>query len=146
MANISATLPSNRTIHKGAFANRLHVPIFILTLITAGAHLYLAAQPDEELRLWFLLNGIGYLALVAAFLLPQFQSIHSIVRWTLFVYTLLTIILWFFLGSPAEGELEQCIDEERPSEDRKSTRLNSSHRCISYAVFCLKKKKKESSQ
>src|SRR5437764_7787782 len=25
-------------------------------------------------------------------------------------------------------------------KDRKSTRLNSSHRCISYAVFCLKKK------
>src|SRR5437879_12629157 len=30
-----------------------------------------------------------------------------------------------------------------PPEDRKSTRLNSSHRCISYAVFCLKKKKFE---
>src|SRR5437763_12120567 len=29
------------------------------------------------------------------------------------------------------------------SVDRKSTRLNSSHRCISYAVFCLKKKKIE---
>src|SRR5436189_4472601 len=28
-------------------------------------------------------------------------------------------------------------------QDRKSTRLNSSHRCISYAVFCLKKKKKQ---
>src|SRR5437762_4264846 len=28
-----------------------------------------------------------------------------------------------------------------PPGDRKSTRLNSSHRCISYAVFCLKKKK-----
>src|SRR5437879_9425536 len=28
-----------------------------------------------------------------------------------------------------------------PQPDRKSTRLNSSHRCISYAVFCLKKKK-----
>src|SRR5215216_7237169 len=27
-------------------------------------------------------------------------------------------------------------------EDRKSTRLNSSHQIISYAVFCLKKKKK----
>src|SRR5437762_4919157 len=27
--------------------------------------------------------------------------------------------------------------------DRKSTRLNSSHRCISYAVFCLKKKNKK---
>src|SRR3712207_8151700 len=29
----------------------------------------------------------------------------------------------------------------RPREDRKSTRLNSSHANISYAVFCLKKKK-----
>src|SRR5437762_3988943 len=29
------------------------------------------------------------------------------------------------------------------TRDRKSTRLNSSHRCISYAVFCLKKKKKK---
>src|SRR6266705_5070739 len=29
-----------------------------------------------------------------------------------------------------------------PAGDRKSTRLNSSHRTISYAVFCLKKKKK----
>src|SRR5437764_8733028 len=31
------------------------------------------------------------------------------------------------------------VSERGP--DRKSTRLNSSHRCISYAVFCLKKKK-----
>src|SRR5947209_10205192 len=31
----------------------------------------------------------------------------------------------------------------RPGEDRKSTRLNSSHANISYAVFCLKKKKKK---
>src|SRR5437588_7003888 len=32
-----------------------------------------------------------------------------------------------------------------PGQDRKSTRLNSSHTVISYAVFCLKKKKRESS-
>src|SRR6266852_3001642 len=32
----------------------------------------------------------------------------------------------------------------RPTGDRKSTRLNSSHGSISYAVFCLKKKKKTS--
>src|SRR5947208_7714171 len=31
-----------------------------------------------------------------------------------------------------------------PARDRKSTRLNSSHQIISYAVFCLKKKKKKS--
>src|SRR5437764_6276461 len=30
--------------------------------------------------------------------------------------------------------------------DRKSTRLNSSHRCISYAVFCLKKKNRRQDQ
>src|SRR5687768_18282301 len=34
------------------------------------------------------------------------------------------------------------LDAERPG-DRKSTRLNSSHGYISYAVFCLKKKKKQ---
>src|SRR5438105_5478593 len=32
--------------------------------------------------------------------------------------------------------------QRRRQEDRKSTRLNSSHEWISYAVFCLKKKKK----
>src|SRR5437870_12674405 len=32
---------------------------------------------------------------------------------------------------------------EAAAEDRKSTRLNSSHVAISYAVFCLKKKKKK---
>src|SRR5437879_10245591 len=31
-------------------------------------------------------------------------------------------------------------DRFQTARDRKSTRLNSSHRCISYAVFCLKKK------
>src|SRR3712207_8076003 len=31
--------------------------------------------------------------------------------------------------------------DQRSAEDRKSTRLNSSHANISYAVFCLKKKK-----
>src|SRR5437763_4754881 len=32
-------------------------------------------------------------------------------------------------------------EQNKTERDRKSTRLNSSHRCISYAVFCLKKKK-----
>src|SRR5690349_22137914 len=35
---------------------------------------------------------------------------------------------------------------QEPGEDRKSTRLNSSHVEISYAVFCLKKKKKTKKQ
>src|SRR5437879_10617581 len=36
---------------------------------------------------------------------------------------------------------ESRVEEGKRLVDRKSTRLNSSHRCISYAVFCLKKKK-----
>src|SRR5690242_20758997 len=34
----------------------------------------------------------------------------------------------------------QAVADEDPLQDRKSTRLNSSHMSISYAVFCLKKK------
>src|SRR5260221_6974647 len=37
----------------------------------------------------------------------------------------------------------RCGEDERHALDRKSTRLNSSHTVISYAVFCLKKKKKK---
>src|SRR5436190_9316469 len=40
----------------------------------------------------------------------------------------------------------QVEDDERRRRDRKSTRLNSSHTVISYAVFCLKKKKKTNKQ
>src|SRR2546427_1956974 len=46
-------------------------------------------------------------------------------------------------GSEIRHPLDGHEDEEHPREyqDRKSTRLNSSHSQISYAVFCLKKKK-----
>src|SRR2546429_7184141 len=50
---------------------------------------------------------------------------------------------------PADGECNAgagISHEKRPGDrkrDRKSTRLNSSHGYISYAVFCLKKKKQE---
>src|ERR1039458_10761666 len=55
-------------------------------------------------------------------------------------------------AGPAMGDLEFAVEDVPPSDpapwessdvpDRKSTRLNSSHLGISYAVFCLKKKKK----
>src|SRR2546427_9075195 len=43
-----------------------------------------------------------------------------------------------------KGLLRLPPDEIGPCRDRKSTRLNSSHSQISYAVFCLKKKKRTS--
>src|SRR5690554_7571716 len=39
------------------------------------------------------------------------------------------------------GQTFRCIIDRKEGKDRKSTRLNSSHVRISYAVFCLKKKK-----
>src|SRR5437773_7353756 len=44
------------------------------------------------------------------------------------------------LHGPVEEAVLDLIAAEEDSPDRKSTRLNSSHITISYAVFCLKKK------
>src|SRR2546427_3864449 len=45
-------------------------------------------------------------------------------------------------GARAGRPVRAALHARRPGLDRKSTRLNSSHSQISYAVFCLKKKKK----
>src|SRR5437763_3255464 len=83
-------------------------------------------------------------------------------RSTLFPYTTLfrsNLLSLQARNSTRKEEIIQCVRaaepfciyrriEERSGlyADRKSTRLNSSHRCISYAVFCLKKKKKKESK
>src|SRR5207248_9421045 len=48
------------------------------------------------------------------------------------------------LGGDSVDDRVAAAVREMDVEDRKSTRLNSSHRTISYAVFCLKKKKQTS--
>src|SRR5437763_7106769 len=80
---------------------------------------------------------------------------------------MLVLFIWFAVGHALQplqrltslvksrkvAALDPLPDDQLPGEvqplvaalnellgDRKSTRLNSSHRCISYAVFCLKKK------
>src|SRR2546430_3542323 len=74
-------------------------------------------------------------------------------RSTLFPYTTLFRSLAsvdfcprYFLSTALLGDsgVTTKIDdaEDKRLQDRKSTRLNSSHSQISYAVFCLKKKKK----
>src|SRR5438034_8290684 len=73
-------------------------------------------------------------------------------RSTLFPYTTLfrslegrpdeagrVAVVRYFLDGTATDAIPQALD-------RKSTRLNSSHTVISYAVFCLKKKKKTNTQ
>src|SRR5256885_8835765 len=72
-------------------------------------------------------------------------------RSTLFPYTTLFRSDWGFAGDYVEA-MWMMLQQDKPDDyviatgesysvrDRKSTRLNSSHLVISYAVFCLKKK------
>src|SRR2546426_2571435 len=59
--------------------------------------------------------------------------------------TLLPETYKFSRGTTREQVIQRMQQAQKRAvqEDRKSTRLNSSHLVISYAVFCLKKKKKK---
>src|SRR6202050_5870488 len=76
-----------------------------------------------------------------ALVLFFFLMIRRPPRSTLFPYT--TLFRSDHARSPEAEEPDQSPPDIELS-DRKSTRLNSSHGSISYAVFCLKKKKTES--
>src|SRR6266487_5272666 len=67
-----------------------------------------------------------------------FLMIRRPPRSTLFPYT----TLFRAPGAPGPGWLVRGSRPAAAPRDRKSTRLNSSHPSISYAVFCLKKKNK----
>src|SRR2546427_12806951 len=85
-----------------------------------------------------------------------FLMIRRPPRSTLFPYTTLfrSLPVWFYNAILRRSAVptdylhqpDRATYQEHPrrftSVDRKSTRLNSSHSQISYAVFCLKKKKK----
>src|SRR5438309_5260922 len=90
--------------------------------------------------MWLVLSGFWLWCFV---LLVFFLMIRRPPRSTLFPYTTL-------FRSPARllrPSIAHSVSSfdltyvSRRREDRKSTRLNSSHSSISYAVFCLKKKK-----
>src|SRR5947207_9495310 len=70
------------------------------------------------------------------------------VRWFIIVGSLLALLVGALVGFNAfrSHMIAQFFANNKPppsNVDRKSTRLNSSHTVISYAVFCLKKKKQE---
>src|SRR2546422_4226726 len=83
-----------------------------------------------------------------------FLMIRRPPRSTLFPYTTLfrsyrhfLQLLWIKLRQMEGGTLAAITKEmQEQTGDRKSTRLNSSHGYISYAVFCLKKKKKNTTR
>src|SRR5688572_31591690 len=92
---------------------------------------------------------------VTALLLFFFNDTATTEIYTLSLHDALPIFDRALLTDGAGDEHERNVDrflardlerEEAVEVDRKSTRLNSSHSQISYAVFCLKKKKTQHNQ
>src|SRR5256885_15930400 len=84
--------------------------------------------------------GFRYLLFLLCFF---FLMIRRPPRSTLFPYTTLFRSCRFTHAGEKRTCLADSSSDPAGAPDRKSTRLNSSHLVISYAVFCLKKKKRK---
>jgi hypothetical protein len=101
----------------------LPVVIIALTAYAAIYHFYLAyylfewmasgakAAPGVQMfAILFILNGLGYLALVSALYLPALQQVRRITGFLLIGYTALTLILWSILGNRStEGLMDYSV-------------------------------------
>jgi hypothetical protein len=84
----------------------LRAGIVLLTLATAAIHLQLAF-PDPV----FILNGLGYLALLAALYVPQLARYRNLMRWALVGYAALTVLLWILIGARTPiGYIDKAIE------------------------------------
>src|SRR5260221_10354445 len=112
--------------HVVDLAGRMMLPGFI------DAHVHASAAGLERLRCDLSeAHGLAdYLAIVRRYAQAEPSGWITGGGWSIDVFP---------GGIPSRRDLDQVA-----AEDRKSTRLNSSHTVISYAVFCLKKKKKKS--
>src|SRR2546430_15605128 len=98
----------------------------------------------------YLLNLLKITRLPYVYTLFFFNDTATTEIYTLSLHDALPICLYCYAvklghtGWSKVGLLDLLMDMQAAAvEDRKSTRLNSSHSQISYAVFCLKKKKSE---
>ena len=80
------------------------IGIILAALATASLHLYSAfalyPPPQMSPDPLFTLNGLGYIGLLGAYILPIpfFQKRHKLVWWVLGGYAILTIVMWVILG------------------------------------------------
>ena len=75
--------------------------IILLVLITALIHINQAFRFPDGPDAIFLLNGVGYVGLVALLYAPLsvFDRYRPLARWALMGYTALTIVLWLMIGA-----------------------------------------------
>ncbi|MBK8904262.1 MAG: hypothetical protein IPM53_23990 [Anaerolineaceae bacterium] len=75
--------------------------IAALTVATALIHIVLGIMSEGTFMIIFILNGLGYLALLAGlYFLPQFAAQRSLVRWALLAFTAVTFVLYFVFNWP----------------------------------------------
>ena len=79
-----------------------HVAILLLVATAAAVHFGRAAA-DPEIRVLFVLNGLGFLVLGALMVVPWAVARRSLVRWTLIGYAAVTAALYIAWGA-AGGE------------------------------------------
>jgi hypothetical protein len=75
------------------------IGIIVIAVITALVHLYLAVT-STPFDIVFFLNFLGYLALLAAFILPLpiIKDYKGLVRWVFMAFAVVTIIAWVLIG------------------------------------------------
>lgn len=92
---------------RGGVPGSLQWSIIALTVVTAVIHIWLGVGFIATGGLIFVLNGIGYLVLLAMLYLDlaMLAPYRTIVRWLLIAYTAVTVIGWVFIGtgSPLAG-------------------------------------------
>lgn len=81
-----------------------HLSMAVLAIATAVIHIALALKAlgvnDTTTTVMFSLNGLGYLGLLAAYLLPLpvVSERHGLVRWVFMGFTAVTIVAWIAIG------------------------------------------------
>src|SRR5688572_31456092 len=99
-------------------------------------NLYIHSCPSFALTVFFFFNDT---ATTDIYTLSLHDALPIFARALPFVLLAPAVTAQFFV----DPEISEVLVRPSPNgQDRKSTRLNSSHSQISYAVFCLKKKKK----
>jgi hypothetical protein len=75
--------------------------IIALTVITAAIHIWLGLGFFDSGGQIFVLNGFGYLGLLALLLLPMAQLARhrSLIRWLFIAYTAVTVVAWILIGT-----------------------------------------------
>ena len=86
----------------------LRIAIILLTVSTADIHLALGIPFGMTM---FILNGIGYLALLVALYLPQLRAYQNYTRWALIAFTAITVLAWVAIGQRSTiGYVDKVIE------------------------------------